>query len=144
MRLVPLLAAVVLCVFTVAVGCRKKVVVYTDRNDDPKYRQQLKSLHSEQKQVAKARGKILAEMEEFRKRAAVNLGGNPTPEQIDYELNAYPARYPGWQDLVAKDSACADEMKKKLAEARANVRARLIQEKADREAVKDGRAKAAK
>lgn len=144
MCLLPLLAAVVFCAFATASGCRKKAVVYTDRNDDPKYAKQLKDHVSEQKQVAKEQGKLRAEMDKFRRRAAANLGGTPSAEQIDYELNAYPAKYPGWKDLVEKDSACAETMKQKLAEARASVRQRIIQESADRAAVKDGRAKPAK
>lgn len=144
MRLVPLLAAALLCVFVTACGCRKKAVVYTDRTEDPKYTQQLKGIASEQKQIAKARAKVREEMEAFRQKAAANLGGNPSAEQIDYELNSYPAKYPGWRELVQRDTACAEDMKRKLAEARTKVRARMLQEAADREAVKDGRAKSAK
>ncbi len=142
--LVPLMAVTVFCAFTAIVGCRKKVVVHTDRSTDPKYKAELKQMSSEQKQVAKARGELRAEMEKLRKAAAANLGGKPTAAQIDYELDAYPAKYPLWKELKAKDAALLAELKAHLAAARAKVRSRLMQERADQEAVKAGKAKAAK
>lgn len=143
MRLVPLMAVALLCIFATVYGCRKKAVVYSDRSEDPKYVKQLKDLSSEQRQVANDRAKVQEQMDAFRRRAAANLGGAPSADQIDYELNSYPAKYPGWKELVNKDSACAEEMKRKLAEARAKVRARIVQEAADKQALKDGRAKPA-
>ena len=129
-------AALAMLVF--AVGCdregkpvsaqEKTAAKPMSRMADPKYREQLRGHVAEQKAVARDLSGIEAKMELLRRRARVVLGADATDAQVVAELEANPMKYPEWKYLVGRRNAAERDLKRKRADARATVLARIAQE----------------
>ncbi len=128
-------AALMLLVF--AVGCdREEAPVQApaparpvSRAEDPAYREQLKVHIDSQKKVAHDINEIERQMELQRQRARKALGEGATDAQIVAELESNPTKYPEWGHLVGRRNALGNDMKARLAEARAAILSRISQEK---------------
>lgn len=141
-------AAVVFC--SVLTGCDKtekasppespKPVVYENRMEDPAYRQALTDARAEQKKIARGRNAVVEEMEKVIAAARAALPKDATDGQVKAELESHPEKYPTWKDLSEKIVVANGAAEKNLAEVRRTVRARMLKEVADRQAVANGKA----
>ncbi len=127
-------------VFAVLAGCEKKREVYAVRGQDPAYQQELKGVADQKKRTARSYATLAAQMERLRARARAALPAGATDEQVEAELNANPAKYPGWKTLSAAFAEVKADTEKELADARRIVRRRIEKEAADRKAVAEGKA----
>lgn len=121
-------------------GCERKPEVYQNRGNDPEYQKTLKGAHAQQTAVAKTRHRIAAQMQELVDRARAALPKDATDEQVRAELESNPGKYPGWKALSSALAKANADLEKKMGDARATVRARILKEANDRRAVAEGRA----
>lgn len=138
--LTPLATVALMLVFAALTGCEKKPEVYTTRGEDPAYQKELEGTVASQKLLARRETKIAAQIARLEARARAALPEGATPEQVRAELDANPAKYPGWKDLSAESAKVEKAVEAELAEARRIVRRRIEKEAADRKAVAKGEA----
>ncbi len=136
----------VLAMFAVAMfsGCSDdKPEVITDRSKDKAYQQDLVESRKEQQKIAVRNADITMQMQRLIERARKALPAGATDEQVKAELDNNPKKYPAWKALYERSLDNKAKVEKSLADARAKVRERIQREKAAKESVKNGRAKAA-
>lgn len=115
--------------YLLVVGCDREKVsapalpqVPTSRVETPEFHEKMRKNVSSQNQVAARLAAIEEKMAAIRARTKA------------------PEADPEWKQLVAAREACAAEMKEKLKGTRADARAALLQQAADKAAVAAGRA----
>lgn len=118
-------AAVSMLLF--AVGCSREEkpslpVVPASRQEGVAFKRMLTERSAAQNRVARRLSEIESKMADIRKRVAK------------------PEADPEWKSLCAAREACASEMKNEVQKTRAQARAALMQEVADKAAVREGRA----
>ena len=64
-------------------------------------------------------------------RARAALGAEATDEQVIAELDAHPAKYPGWRELKEQLEQAERDRKQAYLKTREIVRARILKEAAD-------------
>lgn len=133
-RIAPRLAVTMMFIFAVFCGCEKKPSspAPVSRAKDPAYREQLETLRQQQNQVAVRASKVSQALDKLYAKAKAKLGEKATLEQIEAELAAHPELYIGYEALRARAAENAAAAKRKLEEARATVRDRILKERADR------------
>lgn len=140
----PLAAVSLLLVLAVLSGCKKEQEkpVYASRVKDPAYQQELREIVNQKARTAKTRAQLVAQMNVLKERARLVLPKGATEAQVKAELDANPAKYPGWNVLSAELTKVEAAAEKELADARSMVRRRILKETADREAAAKGKATA--
>ena len=132
----PILSVAALVFFTVLTGCGKDKSGVVDRTKDPAYRAALKGSRDAQAGIARRQQPLQANAERMRARAKAALGADATDAQVEAELDANPAKYPGWKELKASLLHAEKDMEAAQAKARATVRERILKEAAEKKAAR--------
>lgn len=132
----PILSVAALVFFTALTGCEKDKSGVVDRTKDPAYRAALKDSRDAQANIARRQQPLLANAERMRARAKAALGEGATDAQVEAELDANPAKYPGWKELKACLDGAAKDMDAAQEKARATIRERILKEAAEKKAAR--------
>lgn len=141
----PLPAVAAFCLFAALCGCGKRPESVSapppppkpavlDRMQDPVYTNALMEARREQVARVRRAEPVLKLMDSMKARARKALPQGATEARVLEELDAHPAKYPGWRELRTRAAELEREQEKGRREARALVRARILQEAADRKA----------
>lgn len=135
----PVILGATVILFTAFSGCEKGSTPTVpaepvDRTQDSAYVETLKQSRREQVGIAKRQQSIARNMERMRQRARDVLGKDATDAQVEQELDAHPEKYPGWRELKVGAGESEKQMKDANAKTRATIRARILQEAAERKA----------
>ena len=123
----PILSVAALLFFTALTGCGKGESGSADRT---------KGSRDAQASIARRQQPLLANAERMRARAKAALGAGATDAQVESELDANPAKYPGWKELKASLAQAGKDMDAAQAEARATIRKRILKEAAEKKAAR--------
>ena len=132
----PILSVAALVFFMVLTGCEEGGSGPVDRTKDPAYRAALKDSRDAQAGIARRQQPLVANAERMRARAKAALGADATDAQVEAELDANPAKYPGWKELKASLSQAEKDMDAAQAKARATIRERILKEAAEKKAAR--------
>ncbi len=132
----PILSVAALVFFTALTGCGKGESGSADRTKDSAYRAALKGSRDAQASIARRQQPLLANAERMRARAKAALGAGATDAQVESELDANPAKYPGWKELKASLAQAGKDMDAAQAKARATIRKRILKEAAEKKAAR--------
>ena len=138
----PLAAVSFALVLAVLTGCDGRPEVYAQRKADPSYRKDLEASVAQQKRTNASLATVRSQMDRLEARARAVLPAGATPEQVKAELDANPAKYPGWQTLSARFEQLSRDKEKELADVRRLVRERIVKEAKDQKALAKGEARA--
>lgn len=106
-------------------------VVYTNRMHDPEYVEALSQNRIQQGLIVAARQKIADQMAALKEAVSASL----PPDADEAVLEQALAEHPEWQNLEKAYQAKITEVNQTIEDAKALVRARMLQEKEDVEAV---------
>lgn len=132
----PMLSVAALVFFAALTGCEKDKPAPgpQERATDPAYRSALKESRDSQKAIAHRRLPLEANAERMRARAKAALGKDATDAQVEAELDANPAKYPGWRELKSSLTQAEKDMNAEQARVRATIRQRILKEAAEKKA----------